>query len=170
MSPSVRRQADHVRLELDPFELELLRSLPAGLKALLEAPDPADPAIARLFPACVVADDQADVELRRLIFDDLLRDRLEGLQALNAILDRAERRRGRYRIELVEDEPALVLGVLNDVRLTLGARLGIEHLERADVHVDHPAAATLAVMDHLAWIQEELLRVIDPPSSQHADA
>ncbi len=167
MSPRVRRQGDHIRLELEPFELGLLRLLPETLEALLEDPDPADPAMARLFPACVVADDQADAELRRLIFDDLLRSRLEGVRALRTILDRAERRRGRYRVELVEDEPALVLGVLNDVRLTLGARVGIERLDRADIDLTHPAAATLATVDHLAWIQEELLRVIDPPSVGH---
>jgi hypothetical protein len=50
------------------------------------------------------------------------------------------------------------------VRLTLGARIGIEHLDRDEIGADHPAAPTLAVMNHLAWIQEEILRVVDPPS------
>lgn len=160
----VRQEGDRVRFELEDFEVELLRSLPTGLRSLLENPDTNDPVVARLFPACVAEDDRADAEVRRLIFDDLLRERLTGLDALVAILDRGTTRWGRLRVDLVEDEPALVLGVLNDLRLTLGARIGVEHLDRDEVDATHPAAPTLAVMDHLALLQEQLLRVIDPVS------
>lgn len=153
-----------VRLELEPFEVELLRALAPGLRQLLEDPDPDDPAVARLFPATIADDDEADAELRRLIFDDLLEERLAGLAALEEILDRGVAHRSRLRVDLVEDEPALVLGVLNDVRLTLGARIGIEQLDRDEIDVDHPAAATVAMMDHLGWFQEQLLSVVDPPS------
>lgn len=160
----IRPEGEGVRMELEDFEAELLRSLPAGVRTLLEDPDPADPAVARLFPTCVPDDDTLDTEVRRLIFDDLLRDRLEALDALVAILERGSIHRGRLRVDLVDDEPALVLGVLNDVRLTLGARVGIDRLDRDEIDVDHPAAPTLAVIDHLAWIQEQLLRAIDPSS------
>ena len=151
-------------MELEDFELELLRSLRTGLRALLDDPTPQDPVVQRLFPVAVVGDDAADAELRRLLWDDLLRDRLHGLDAVAAILARGQKHRGRFRVDLEEDEPTLVLGVLNDIRLTLGARLGIEHLDRDEVDEQHPAAPTLAVMDHLAWLQEDLLRVLDPPS------
>lgn len=160
----VRREGDAVRVELEDFEVELLRQLPEGLRALLSDAEPDDPAIARLFPATVWADDDADAELRRLIYDDLLAARLDALDDIGAILDRGTERRGRLRVDLVEDEPALFLGVLNDIRLTLGARVGIEHLDRDRIDESHPAVPTLAVMDHLAWLQEQLLRVIDPAS------
>lgn len=158
-----RRMGDAVRLELEQFEVELLRILPRGLRALLDDPDTNDPAVARLFPACVSGDEETDLEVRRLIFDDLLRERLVGLEELAGILDRGGLRRGLFRIDLVEDEPELVLGVLNDLRLTLGARTGIEHLDRDNLPGDHPAVPTLAVMDHLAWLQEQLLAILNPP-------
>ncbi|MFN2555423.1 MAG: DUF2017 family protein [Nitriliruptorales bacterium] len=153
-----------MRLELEEFEVELLRALPAGLGAVLADPDTNDPVIARLFPACVTGEEETDLEVRRLIFDDLLRERLAGLEALTEILDRGERRRGRFRVELVAEEPELVLAVLNDLRLMLGARVGIENLDRDNLPSHHPLLPTLAVMDHLGWLQEQLLRVLDSSS------
>ena len=168
MKPAFRRTDSGIRMELEDFEVQLLRDLPAGLRGLLEEPDDDDPVFARLFPRGVVGDDIAAAELRRMTYEDLLRQRLVGLEALGAILDRGEPlRSNRLRVELVDDEPELVLGVINDVRLTLGVRAGIEHLDRDDIDEDHPAAAMLAVMDHLAWLQEQLLEVLDPPSVRH---
>lgn len=164
MSPRVRRSGEHVRLDLEDFELELLRTLPEGVRSLLVEEDHEDPAFVRLFPTCVPDDQDTDAQVRRLIHDDVLRERLEGLDEVADILDRAEAHRGRHRIDLDEDEAALFLGVLNDVRLTLGARIGMEHLDRDDIGPEHPAAPTVAVMDHLAWIQESILHVVDPPS------
>lgn len=166
MSPRVKRWGDHVRVELEDFELELLRTLPEEVRQLLHTEDRDDPAFSRLFPACVPDDADADDEVRRLIHDDVLRERLDGLDEVADILDRAEPHRGRHRVDLDEEETALLLGVLNDVRLTLGSRVGIEHLEREDLDDDHPAMPALAVMDHLAWMQESLIRAIDPPSVQ----
>lgn len=160
----VAREGDGVRVDLEEVEVELLRALPGGLRTLLDEPDPDDPAVTRLFPAAVSGDDEADHELRRLIFDDLVRSRLEGLEVVGSMLERGEQRRGRLRLHLSDDEPEALLGILNDIRLTLWARLGIDELDRDAIGLDHPAAPTLAVVDHLAWFQEELLRVIDPPS------
>jgi hypothetical protein len=164
VSPRAERDGDTIRLTLEGFEADLLRSLPEALHALLDDPDPGDPATARLFPACVDGDEDADAEVRRLIFDDLLHARLEALGTFAEVLARGRPRRGRVVVDLVGEEPGMFLGVLNDVRLTLGVRVGIEHLDRDEIDADHPAAQTLAVMDHLAWMQEELLRAIDPPS------
>lgn len=166
MSPRVKRTGDHVRVELEDFELELLRSLPEEVRQLLTTGDSDDPAFSRLFPACVTGDADEDDEVRRLIHDDVLRERLDGLDAVAEVLERAEPHRGRHRVDLDDEETALLLGVLNDVRLTLGSRVGIEHLERDDIDDDHPAMPALAVMDHLAWIQESLIRALDPPSVQ----
>lgn len=164
MSPDAERTDDEVVLRLEPFEIELLRSLPAALRSLLDDPDPDDPAVARLFPACVIGDDEVDAEVRELIHEDVLRSRLEALDTFVEVLQRGERQRGKVVLRLVEDEPPMVLGVLNDVRITLGERVGIGRLDRDQIDRDHPAAQTIAVMDHLAWVQEEILRAIDPPS------
>lgn len=164
MSPEAERTGDEVLLRLEPFEAELLRSLPAALRSILDEPDPDDPVVARLFPACVLGDDEVDAEVRELIHEDVLRSRLEALDTFVEVLERGERRRGQVVLRLVEDEPSMVLGVLNDVRITLGERVGIGGIDRDQVDRDHPAAQTIAVMDHLAWVQEEILRAIDAPS------
>lgn len=165
-----RRRGGGIRWELEPFEVQLLGQLRAGLDATLAEAGPTDPVVRRLFPPAVSEDEEADAELRRLMRDDLLEGRRRGLEALLTILERAEPHRGeRLRVELADDEPMLVLGVLNDLRLALGARLGIEQLDRERLREDDPEVATLAVMDHLAWIQESLLRILDPASVGHHD-
>lgn len=169
MSRSFKRHGNHVRMELDSWEADLLRTVRDGVRELLESPDHSDPAIGRLFPNAVVDDDIVDIEVRNLIYDDLLAARLQALDEVVAILDRASTHRGRLRTDLDDEEANLVLGVLNDLRLTLGARIGIERLDRGEVDEDHPAAWSLAVMDHFAWWQEQLLQVLDPSSVSHYD-
>ncbi len=154
-----------IRAQFDPAEVELLRSLEEGISQTLDHGDNDDPVIQRLFPAAVVDDDEADAELRRLLRDELLESRRSGLQALVMILDRATPHRGRLRVQLVDDEPLLVLGVLNDLRLAIGARIGIEDIDRDAVAPDDPLAYRLAVMDHLGWWQEQLLELLEVPGT-----
>jgi hypothetical protein len=152
-----------IRAQFEPQEVELLRTLEQGVSQTLEYGDDTDPVIERLFPTAVVGDDDADAELRRLLRDELLGSRRDGLRALVEILDRARPHRGRLRVDLVDDEPLLVLGVLNDLRLAIGARIGIEHLDREDIPDDDALAYRLAVMDHLGWWQEQLLVLLHQP-------
>ncbi len=162
MSRVFHRKGDRIRAEFAPEEVELLRHLQEGVRSALAGNDPSDAVQARLFPAAVTGDARADEELRAMLRDDLLASRQAGLDALVAILDRCEPHRGRLRVELTADEPMLVLGVLNDVRLAIGARVGIEELERDEVAADDPAAYRLAIMDYLGWWQEQLLELLDP--------
>ena len=57
-----------------------------------------------------------------------------------------------------------MLGVLNDIRLAIGARVGIEDLDRDDVDPESSLGYRLAVMDHLGLWQELLLAIVDPPA------
>ncbi|MGH3440860.1 MAG: DUF2017 family protein [Nitriliruptorales bacterium] len=164
MSPAARAHGDNVRLELEEFEVQLLRSLPPALRALLEGGDTEDPVLGRLFPPVSPDDADTDAEVRRLIYDDLLQERLESLTAFTEILEAARSRRGKTVLDLDAEQAQAALSVLNDLRLTLGMRVGITSLDRDEIDETHPAYPTLAVMDHLAWIQEELLSVLDPPS------
>jgi hypothetical protein len=167
VSRSFRRHGDLIRMQLEPVEVDLLRSTRDALHRALYAGDPADPIIRRLFPSAVSGDEEADAELKDLIHDGLLESRLAGLDALVELLDRGTHHRGDVlRVELADDEPLLVLGVLNDLRLAIGARVGIEELDREQLAQDEETAYRLAVMDHLAWLQEQLLAVLDPPSVQ----
>lgn len=153
-----------MRWSLDEFEVELLRTLVDSLGEVLAGRDPRDAAVQRLFPATVVGDDEADAELRGLIHDDLAGVKRAGLDALGAILDRATRKGGSLRIELSPEDTLLVLGVLNDLRLAIGARVGITELERDAVDPESPLGYRLAVMDHLGLWQELLLGIVDPES------
>lgn len=165
MTRTFRRHGDAIRMEVEPFELELLNTVLATLRERLENPQLGDAVLDRLFPACAPDDDVVDAEVRSLIYDDLLDQRFESLELLRAILDRATPHRGRLRVDLVDDEPGVVLAVVNDLRLMLGARIGIDRLDRDEIDEGHPAAWSVAVMDHFAWLQEQLIRVLDPPAS-----
>jgi hypothetical protein len=165
-----RRHGDRIRMQLEPIEVELLRTTRDGVRAAVASGDTTDPIVQRLFPRALAGDDDADGELRRLLHDDLLASRLTGLDALVEVLDRGRPHRGLLRVDLQDDEPLLVLGVLNDLRLAIGARVGIEDLDRTELTEDDPVTYRLAVMDHLAGMQEQLLAILDPPSvSVHED-
>jgi hypothetical protein len=163
-----RRHGDGVRATLQPFEVALLRSTRDQLRGLLLGGDADEPVLRRLFPTAVLGDADADAEVRTWLHADLFAARLAGLDALVEVLDRAEPVRGGVRVYLVEDEPLLVLGVLNDLRLAIGATIDVDALDRDAVREDDPVAYPLAVMDHLGWLQEQLLAVLDPSSVQHA--
>lgn len=169
MSRVFRSHGADIRAQFEPQEVELLRTLEQGVAATLEHGDDADPVIERLFPTAVAGDEEADTELRRLLRDELLESRQAGLRALSEILDRARPHRGRLRVDLVDDEPLLVLGVLNDLRLAIGARIGIEHLDREDIPDDDALRYRLAVMDHLGWWQEQLLVLLGHPDDETDD-
>ncbi|MEX2549210.1 MAG: DUF2017 family protein [Nitriliruptoraceae bacterium] len=161
MSSTFRRHGEAIRFVLRPPEAELLRRLRDELRRSLEDPDPEDAVVARLFPPVVLGDAEADRAARDLLAEELLADRLAGLDLLADILERARVSRGRLTVDLVEEEPLLVLGVLNDVRLALGARIDVEALDRASVGPEDPLAYPLAIMDHLGWWQEQLLELLD---------
>ena len=170
MTPAFVPHGDGVRMQLRDEEVDLLRRLRDELASVLVEGDRDDAVTRRFFPAAVTDDDEADDELRRLMHDDLLQSRLTALDELLGYLDRATRVRRRQVVDLVEGEPVLVLGVLNDMRLALGARVGFDLLEGRDALAsDDPRLPTLAVMDYLAMWQEQLLAVLDPVSTAHYD-
>lgn len=149
-------------MTLSRGEYELLTSLREQLQEALRVPDPADPAMTRLFPAPVLGDPAAELEARDAIVDELLERRLDALEELESILRRGSSHRGSWRVQLSDEEPMVVLGVLNDCRLAIGARIDVEALDRDALDRDDPIAYRLAVMDHLGWWQEQLLAVLEP--------
>ncbi len=155
-------------MDLAAFEVEILLDLRDGIRASLENPDVDDPAMHRLFPTVVEGDELEDATARALVHDHLLMSRLAGLDALGELIERSERKRdGTRRTLLVEDEPNLVLGVLNDLRLALAARIGADRERPTDLAQDDPRAHAMAVVDHLAWMQEQLVALLDPEATAH---
>lgn len=169
MSETFEAHGDGIRMTLTTAEADLLRDLVEQIRYLLDHPEPDDPVRQRLFPATVTGDDEQDAELRGLVYDDLLAGRLAGLEEIVGYLDRGRRVRGGLHVDLRPEEAALVLGVLNDLRLALGARVRIEDIDRSELSDAHPAFATVVLIDHLGWWQEQLLRILDPASVAHYD-
>ena len=157
------RSGDRIRWTLSRLERDLMQDLMRSLAALLDEADRSDPATARLFPRAVTDDEQADAELRGLIHEDLAGVKQAGVMAIADLLERGTRKGRELRVELDEDEALLVLGVLNDVRLAIGARVGIERIDRGEVDPEGEDGYRLAVMDHLGMWQELLLAELDPP-------
>lgn len=150
--------------ELSGDDVDLLRALREDLHTLVTGEhDPDDPVVSRLFPPRV--GDDVDEETVDALHTALLESRLAGLDAVVDVLDRARVVRRRHRLELVDDEPALFLGVLNDLRLALGARIGVETLDPDEVGEDADVLHVVIVMDHLGMWVDDLVAAIDPSAA-----
>lgn len=107
---------------------------------------PDDPAAARLRVPVYLDDPEANDEWWRLMGFELD----EARRADRAVFGRAV---SSVKPVILDDEEAnAMLRVLNEARLALGARLGI------DIEADHDALSeeSRQVMDYLGWVQEEL--------------
>ena len=176
---SVSPRSDDERgaeVELEEVEVALLRSLagqlidfvtPEGaetddpLVALVgidpTARTPDDPALLRLLPDAYADDEAAATEFRRFTERDLREGKTRNAAAVLAALEPDPRR-------LVLDATGVDawLGFLNDVRLTLGTRLGItedNHGQLAALPDDDPRAGLFQVYDWLTFLQDALVQV-----------
>jgi hypothetical protein len=154
--------------QLHGLLLELLDDLDEAIDGPTD-----DPVVQRLFPRAVEGDEDEDAELRMLLAGDLLLRRHEAIRACREVLDAGRRTRGTdgVTVTLTDDEPAMLLAVLNDVRLALGARVGATAVELRQLvdDDDHQAHRALETMDLLAWCQMQLLEHIDPVAARHDD-
>ena len=144
-------------VSLAPEEMQLLEQLPSQLREVFDAPE-SDPAAARLFPRAYLdpTEEEAEAEFEALVQPELLRDRLDALELVTASFSRAVPAGEWREIALRPDDVSAWLGVLNDLRLVLGTRLGISEDER-QVADDDPNIAAYAVYDWLTYLQGELV-------------
>jgi hypothetical protein len=139
-----------IRLRLSRDERALLVGLTGELRALLEvAPD--DPSLRRLFPPAY--DDEADERAyKELTGDSLLDGRREALELLEQTADRKQ---------LSAEEADAWLRALNDLRLVLGTRLGVqEDTFASEPDLSDPQGQALAVYGYLSWLQEQLVEAL----------
>lgn len=149
---------------------QLLLRLLDDLDQAIDGPTD-DPVVQRLFPRAVEGEDDADAEFRMLLAGDLLLRRHEGIRHCRRVLRGGTQRRGRPAVEVTmeDDEPAMMLAILNDIRLALGARVGTTAVELRQLveEDDVEALRALETMDLLAWCQMQLLEHIDPIAARH---
>lgn len=147
---------------------ELLLRLLDQLDEAIDGPTD-DPVVQRLFPRAIEGEDDADAEFRMLLAGDLLLRRHEAIKQCKQVLEDGTERRTGVEVTLVDDEPAMMLAVLNDIRLALGARVGTTQVELRQLVDDDDVEAqrALETMDVLAWCQMQLLERIDPVAARH---
>jgi hypothetical protein len=152
---------DRVRVRLAQDELAVLRGLPDQLRTVL-GEDEEEPVNRRLFPPAYldVADIERDVEYRRLMHDDLVKEKLANLDLVTGSLERGSTSVRRWTVELTEEEAAAWLGVLNDLRLALGVRLDITEDYDGDVDDTDPRAPAFRLLSYLGWLEEQLLEAL----------
>jgi len=145
-----------VVIELRVEEVRMLRTLGEQLRQRLQGPP--DRVVQRLFPQVVRDDAALDRDARRLIHDDLMRERLARLEDVLGLLPDD----GAATVGLVDDQPQLLMGLLNDLRLSLAVSVGLDQPVEERAEPDEATEQAAALMDWLAWWQERILRSIDP--------
>lgn len=157
-APVMRAAGGRVVVRLEESERRILASLVAELRSELEDPASAAPegSLGRLYPPAFPDEPEAEAGYRKLVQPGLVDGRLQQVAAVEASLDAGE---------LDGAQAAAWLGVLNDLRLALGSRLGIED-DRSVVggtgpaDGDDPDAMRRAVFLYLGWLVECFVDVL----------
>ena len=121
---------------------------PLGLGLLNDAALSADPVMARLLPNAYVDDEEASAEFRRLTEHGLRTRKAEALDSMRATLL-------ADHLVLDSDQSRAWLAGLNDLRLSIGTRIGL-----ADDGAEAPSDAVVALYDWLTWMQDCLIDAI----------
>ena len=147
MSKRLRRTRKGIKVDLPPEERELLRSVVSQMREVLAEGD--DPALDRLYPVAYPKDEEREAEWKALIRDELSDHHAAALAALEETAD-AE--------SLDEEQANAWLRALNQLRLLLGTRLDVtEEGDERPMSDDDPRAATFALYDYLAFLQDQLV-------------
>lgn len=142
---------------VEPEEARILASLAAQLSSLLgeaaddEALSDSDPAVARLLPDAYRDDEEAAAEWRRLSRRALAERKGAFASRFAADLADATAAAASTRIRLDESGALDWMRAIGDLRLVLA--------ERMEVGDDREGMSDL--YDWLAWMQDDLVRVLD---------
>jgi hypothetical protein len=154
MSAAFESTTEGIRLFLSRQEADILRALPA-LLAEAES-DPEDPAFGRLNPMAYPADPAADREFRRLVEGEVEQERRADRSAFGLTVDAAPE-----GTVLSLEEAEAWLRVLDEVRLVLAVRLGIDAEEGSRRVADRSDRRVLhSLYDYLTWLQGDLVDVL----------
>ena len=153
----VRQIADLVRPDESPLgaSADPLAAM-VGIDPFAHRPD--DPALRRLFPDAYADDEDAAAEFRRFT-ERSLRD--TKLAHAHTVLETLERSGGK--VVLADGEVQAWLGTLNDLRLTLASRIGLDednHEAFYDLPEEDPAYLLFHVYDWLTFLQETLVHAL----------
>lgn len=158
------------RLVLSAGAVALLRNFVGQLVVLHDEAPTDDPAWQRLYPS-TTADPRLDRDLRDLVHPDLVEGRLEAFEVVGAVLADADGSGRERTLEFDDDQAVAFLGVVNDVRLALAARINLPALVDDDGELpDDLPDQTLAVAELVSWLallQDQVLASLAPESMDH---
>ena len=153
-----RAKSGALTLTLPHVEALVLRELPARLRAVLERGEFRDRLAERLFPRAY-REEGREAEYRKLVGDEIVARKLEGVKAFEESLAACRPRRKEVEITITPEQFQLWLGFVNDMRLLLGTELDVdESFFQAPFDPAHPRAPDVALLYYLGWLEEELLR------------
>ena len=121
---------------------------------------PTSEVLLRLFPDAYGDDEEASSEFRRFTERDL---RQMKTAHANSVLESLQR--SGDKVMLTYAMVPSWMGFLNDVRLALGVRIGIDddfHDEVENFDRDDPRLPLLGVYDWLTYLQESLVQIMLP--------
>ena len=175
-----RTSRDRIVVRLDDVERGLLAALVGQLVELVTPDDapfgydpdplaamvgidpfaerPGDPALRRLFPDAYADDEDSAAEFRRFTERSLRDTKLEHARTVISTLERSG-----AKITLADGEPEAWLGTLNDLRLTLASRIGLDednHENFYDLPEDHPGFMLFSLYDWFTYLQETLVHAL----------
>ncbi len=152
-----RRFKGAITLNLSEGECDLLRRTISEYVDLLSA-DSTDPVTQRLYPRASTDEKVAD-EYQELIGGTLEAEKRMAAEKVRWSLGESGKRRG----PVADEDQQAWLTVLTDVRLAIGARIGItEEMMLVEPDPDDPEQFPLAVLHWLAFLQETLVRSLMP--------
>lgn len=155
MPEHFRLVGDGVDVRLAPEESIFLSDVLAVLGGLGDPGE--DPGAARLQPPVYLDDPEADAEWRRLAGTELSAARRADRSALEMVLEAVDSARARGEDAVISvAEAEAMMRVLNDVRLVLAARWGVDSPDSYDQI--RPESAD--VLSFLGWLVSELAIVL----------
>lgn len=157
MNAGFVRVGDLIERDFSVEEIDVLTSLAEGLDDTLSDDSADDPVLDRLLPAAYGDDDpEASAEFARFTRDRITeakRGRLTRVLLLGA--QGQEPEDGGSRISVDQAAAQEWLLALNDIRLALAARIGVERLD------DLRLGPIGEVYEWLGWLQSGLIDAVD---------
>jgi hypothetical protein len=157
MPPFTKARGGRIALRVGQREADALRQLLGNLEMSL-ATGQTDGEMERLFPPGYTDDAEAQREFAHFTTDDLRDGKRTAILRCIESLDGARRKGDDLIAELDDERQQAWLGALNDLRLSLGTRLGVteEAYEREAIEND----LGMQVYLYLGYLEENLVDVL----------
>jgi hypothetical protein len=149
-------------LQLRDAEADAIVGLARSVRIVLDAPLPPagdEAARDRLFPRAYLdpTEEAAELAFQAAVHADLAAGRIAALDGLIADLEGAERVRGGVRVMLTAERAGAWVGAMNDLRLTLGTRIGVADDEPEYLGPIAADAGDTGLYHWLTGLQEALI-------------